>query len=165
MSAIALDRYLYLIESKMDRKRRTVRRAFLLIGLTWFIPAVIWIPGTLATNEATDLFVGSRRPRAQLRGGLLTTSPTRRRLLSASTCSLCPGRDYSPLLLADDRHDCSLHQNLLRASWSDEQTVSLVDGIQAEQWPSAFAVSRLRSVGSGYSERQRSRTSPDLDGD
>ena len=45
MSAIALDRYLYLIESKMDRKRRTVRRAFSLIILTWLIPAMVWIPG------------------------------------------------------------------------------------------------------------------------
>ncbi|CAF1051129.1 unnamed protein product [Rotaria sp. Silwood1] len=48
MSAIALDRYLYLIESKMDRKRRTVRRAFSLIILTWLIPAMVWIPGVLA---------------------------------------------------------------------------------------------------------------------
>ena len=47
MSAIALDRYLYLIESKMDRKRRTVRRAFILILLTWLIPAIVWIPGNL----------------------------------------------------------------------------------------------------------------------
>ncbi|CAF5149244.1 unnamed protein product [Rotaria magnacalcarata] len=45
MSAIALDRYLYLIESKMNRKRRTVRRAFSLIILTWLIPAMVWIPG------------------------------------------------------------------------------------------------------------------------
>lgn len=47
MSAIALDRYLYLIESKMDRKRRTVRRAFSLIVLTWLIPAMVWIPGII----------------------------------------------------------------------------------------------------------------------
>ncbi len=45
MSAIALDRYLYLIESKMDRKKRTVRRAFSLIILTWLIPAMVWLPG------------------------------------------------------------------------------------------------------------------------
>ncbi|CAF2005516.1 unnamed protein product [Rotaria magnacalcarata] len=47
MSAIALDRYLYLIESKMNRKRRTVRRAFSLIILTWLIPAMVWIPGVI----------------------------------------------------------------------------------------------------------------------
>jgi hypothetical protein len=52
MSAIALDRYLYLIESKMDRKRRTVRRAFSLIVLTWLIPAMVWIPGIYLTNKS-----------------------------------------------------------------------------------------------------------------
>jgi hypothetical protein len=56
MSAIALDRYLYLIESKMDRKRRTVRRAFSLIILTWLIPAMVWIPGIdiFKMNEKTN---------------------------------------------------------------------------------------------------------------
>ncbi|CAF0784445.1 unnamed protein product [Adineta steineri] len=53
MSAIALDRYLYLIESKMDRKRRTVRRAFSLIILTWLIPAMVWLPGVFVHSYLT----------------------------------------------------------------------------------------------------------------
>lgn len=59
MSAIALDRYLYLIESKMDRKRRTVRRAFSLIVLTWLIPAMVWIPGMdlIGLNERFSLII------------------------------------------------------------------------------------------------------------
>ncbi|CAF1259361.1 unnamed protein product [Adineta ricciae] len=54
MSAIALDRYLYLIESKMDRKRRTVRRAFSLIILTWLIPAMVWVPGVFAHSYLAE---------------------------------------------------------------------------------------------------------------
>ena len=59
MSAISLDRYLYLIESKIDRKRRTVRRAFSLIVLTWLIPAIVWIPGivySMSENNNSSSF-------------------------------------------------------------------------------------------------------------
>ena len=56
MSAIALDRYLYLIESKMDRKRRTVRRAFSLIVLTWLIPAMVWIPGICSSESPENIY-------------------------------------------------------------------------------------------------------------
>ncbi|CAF1493963.1 unnamed protein product, partial [Didymodactylos carnosus] len=50
ISAIALDRYLYLIESKMDRKKEASRRAFILIFLTWLIPCLVWIPGVLGRS-------------------------------------------------------------------------------------------------------------------
>ncbi|CAF0833821.1 unnamed protein product [Didymodactylos carnosus] len=49
---IYLDRYLYLIESKMDRKKEASRRAFILIVLTWLIPCLVWIPGVLGRSYA-----------------------------------------------------------------------------------------------------------------
>ena len=125
VSAIALDRYLYLIESKMDRKRRTVRRAFSLIVLTWLIPALVWIPGSSPADLNHRIFFSSlldmlRCPCPQLHRRLFSDCFAGKGLLLTGTCRVRARCHHSTFLLSDDRNDCLVHQDLSCSSWSNE---------------------------------------------